>query len=42
MFKNSARTAKKKLYHYKDNLLMLFKEIIAVHSENYTKPIRTK
>jgi hypothetical protein len=30
------------LHHYKDKLLMLFKEIIAVYSENYTKPINTK
>jgi hypothetical protein len=43
IFKNSARTAKK-TQHFsvtKINLLMLFKKIIAVYSENHMKPINT-
>jgi hypothetical protein len=44
MFKNSVRTAKKtqNFSITKINWLMLFEEIIPVHSENYTKPINTK
>jgi hypothetical protein len=43
MYKNSVRTAKK-TQHFtitKINWFMLFKEIIAVHSENHTKHINT-
>jgi hypothetical protein len=42
-YKNSVRTAKK-TQHFtitKINWLTLFKEIIAVYSENHTKPINT-
>jgi hypothetical protein len=45
IFKISVRTAKKNttLHHYtKINLLMSFKEIITVYTENHTKPINTK
>jgi hypothetical protein len=44
MFKNSVRTAKKtQLFTItKINWLTLFKEIIAVYSENHTKPMNTK
>jgi hypothetical protein len=44
IFKNSVRTAKKTQVFTitKTNLLMLFKEIIAVYSENHTKHINTK
>jgi hypothetical protein len=44
IFKNSVRTAKKtQLFTItKINWLTLFKEIIAVYSENHTKPINTK
>jgi hypothetical protein len=44
IFKNSVRTAKK-TQHFtiaKINWLMLFKEIIAVYSENHTEQINTK
>jgi hypothetical protein len=43
MFGNSARTAKKKQHFTitKISWLLLFKEIIAVYSENRRKPIRT-
>jgi hypothetical protein len=43
-FKNSVRTAKKThlLTVTKINLLMVFKEIISVYSENHTKPVNTK
>jgi hypothetical protein len=44
MFINSVRTAKK-TQHFtitKINWLTLFKEIIAVYSENHTKYINTK
>jgi hypothetical protein len=43
MFKNSARAAKKThLFTItKINLLKLFKEIIAVYSENHKRPINT-
>jgi hypothetical protein len=43
-FKNSVRTAKKAphLTVANINLLTLFKKIIAVYSENNTKPISTK
>jgi hypothetical protein len=43
-FKNSVRTSKRTPHFTitKINFLMLFKEIIAVCSENYTKPINTK
>jgi hypothetical protein len=43
LFKNPVRTSKK-TQHFtitKINWLMLFKEIIAVYSENNTKPINT-
>jgi hypothetical protein len=43
IFKNSVRTAKK-TQHFtitKVNWLMMFKEIIAVCSENHTKPTNT-
>jgi hypothetical protein len=43
IFKNSVRTAKK-TQHFtitKINWLTLFKEIIAVYSENHMKPIDT-
>jgi hypothetical protein len=43
LFKYSVRTAKK-TQHFtitKINWLMVFKEIIAVYSENHTKPINT-
>jgi hypothetical protein len=41
IFKNSVRTAKKTLHFTitKINWLTLFKEIIAVYSENHMKPI---
>jgi hypothetical protein len=44
IFKNSVRTAKKTLHFTitKISWLTLFKEIIAICSENHTKPIRTK
>jgi hypothetical protein len=44
MLKNSVRTSKRTphLTITKINLLMLFKEITAVYSENYTKPVNTK
>jgi hypothetical protein len=44
VFKNSVRTAKKtpSFTITKINWLTLFKEIIAVYSENHTKPINTK
>jgi hypothetical protein len=44
IFKNSARTAKKRQLFTitKINWLTLFKEIIAVYTENYTKHIDTK
>jgi hypothetical protein len=43
VFKNSVRTAKKTLHFAitKINWLTLFKEIIAVYSENHTKHINT-
>jgi hypothetical protein len=44
LFKNSVR-ASKRTPHFtitKINWLMLFKEIIAVYSENHAKPINTK
>jgi hypothetical protein len=44
IFKNSVRTTKK-TQHFtitKINWLTLFKEIVAVYSENHTKPINTK
>jgi hypothetical protein len=43
VFNNSARTAKKTQHFIitKINWLTLFKEIIAVYSENHTKPINT-
>jgi hypothetical protein len=44
VFKNSVRTAKKtQLFTIiKINWLTLFKEIIAVYSENHIQPINTK
>jgi hypothetical protein len=41
LFKNSVRTSKRTPHFTitKINWLTLFKEIIAVYSENYTKPI---
>jgi hypothetical protein len=44
LFKNSVRTSKRTpdFTITKINWLMLFKEIIAVYSENHTKPINTK
>jgi hypothetical protein len=44
IFKNSVRTAKKTLHFTitKINLLILFKEIVAVYIENHTKHINTK
>jgi len=44
LFKNSVRTSKRTPHFTitKINSLMLFKEIIAVYSENHTKPIKTK
>jgi hypothetical protein len=43
LFNNSVRTAKKTLHFTitKINWFPLFKEIIAVHSENHTKHINT-
>jgi hypothetical protein len=44
IFKNSVRTAKK-TQHFtitKINWLMLFKETVAVYTENHTKHINTK
>jgi hypothetical protein len=44
LFKNSALTSKRTPHFTitKINWLMLFKEIIAVYSENHAKPINTK
>jgi hypothetical protein len=44
IFKNSMRNAKKTPHFTitENNLLMLYKEIIAVHSESQTKHISTK
>jgi hypothetical protein len=44
IFKNSARTAKETPHFTitKINWLTLFKEIIAVYSENHTRPTNTK
>jgi hypothetical protein len=44
LFDNPVRTAKKTPYFTitKINRLTLFKEVIDVHSENYTKHINTK
>jgi hypothetical protein len=44
LFKNSARTSKRTPHFTiaKFNWLTLFKEIIAVYSENHAKPINTK
>jgi hypothetical protein len=44
LFKNSARTSKRTPHFTITtiNWLMLFKEIIAVYSENQAKPINTK
>jgi hypothetical protein len=44
LFKNSVRTSKRTPNFTITNIkwLMLFKEIIAVYSENYEKPINTK
>jgi hypothetical protein len=44
IFKNSVRTAKKTLHFTitKINWLTLFKKIIAVYTENHTKPLNTK
>jgi hypothetical protein len=44
LFKNSVRTSKRTPHFTitRINLLMLFKEIIAVYSENHAKPIHTK
>jgi hypothetical protein len=44
LFKNSVRTSKRTPHFTitKINWLTLFKEIIAVYSENHTEPINTK
>jgi hypothetical protein len=44
IFKNSAHTSKRTPHFTitKINLLTLFKEIIAVYTENHTRPINTK
>jgi hypothetical protein len=44
IFENSVRTSERTPHFTitKFNWLMLFKEIIALHSENYAKPINTK
>jgi hypothetical protein len=44
LFKNPVRTSKRTPYFTITNInwLMLFKEIIAVYSENHAKPIYTK
>jgi hypothetical protein len=44
LFKNSVRTSKRTPHFTikKINSLILFKEIIAVDSENHAKPINTK
>jgi len=44
LFKNSVRTSKRTPHFTitKNNSLMLFKEVIAVYSENHAKPINTK
>jgi hypothetical protein len=44
LFKNPVRTSKRTPYFTitKVNWLTLFKEIIAVYSENHAKPINTK
>jgi len=44
LFKNSVRTSKRTPHFTitKINWLTLFKEIIAVYSENHTKPTNTK
>jgi hypothetical protein len=44
LFKNPVRTSKRTPYFTitKINWLTLFKEIIAVYSENHAKPINTK
>jgi hypothetical protein len=44
LFKNSVRTSKRTPLFtiIKINWLTLFKEIIAVYSENHAKPINTK
>jgi hypothetical protein len=44
LFKNSGRTSKRTPHFTitKTNWLVLFKEIIAVYSENHAKPINTK
>jgi hypothetical protein len=44
LFKNSVRTSKTTPHFTTttNNLLMLFKEIIAVYSENHANPINTK
>jgi hypothetical protein len=43
LFKNSARTSKRTPnFITKINWLMLFKQIIAVYSENHAKPINTE
>jgi hypothetical protein len=44
VFKNSVRTSKRTPHFTitKNSFLTLFKEIIAVYSENHAKPINTK
>jgi hypothetical protein len=44
LFKNSVRTSKRTPYFTSTeiNWLTVFKEIIAVYSENYAKPINAK
>jgi hypothetical protein len=44
LFKNSVHTSKRTPHFTitKINWLMLFKEVIAVYSENHAKPISTK
>jgi hypothetical protein len=41
MFKNSVSSAKKTMFTSQISWLMLFKEVIAVYSENRTKAINT-
>jgi hypothetical protein len=41
IFKILVRTAKKTNLHYKIEWLILFRDIIAVYSENHKKPINT-
>jgi hypothetical protein len=44
IFKNLIPSSKENitLHNYKVNLFMLFKKIIAIYTENHTKPINTR